>query len=171
MSIVPVELVKKRIVYISISPSVVRGQKSGTMKEIINYLVSINLENFSKVKDEKNFNHLLDMYTNEPGKKIKCWGIARKAINIFLFQASHDIVLNRKYNLNKIIPYLELILDNNNAKKLVKYAKQKGINLEWEKIKSLDKKTNKKFQKVAKKYAHEEYKCERCYLEFYLWHS
>ena len=98
--------------------------------------------------------------------------MARKVLNIFLFQAVEHIVLNKNYTLDKIIKYLELPLDNHNAKKLREFAKQDdNINLRWTNIKSLKPATSMKFQKYARQYALRKKNCERIYLEVYWWRS
>jgi len=165
----PIELIQKRIANISVGSSTVRGQPKETVKITRNYLGSINLQSFSDIKDQTQFNILLDKHTEALKKQIpsKSWGISRKVLNIFLFQASHDIILNRKYALDCIISYLELPLDNPNAKRLVKYARLKNIRLNWNNIYSLKHETSKLFQDFAKEYAHDKYDCERCYLDIY----
>lgn len=169
----PIDLIQKRIVNISVSSSTVRGQPKGTVKITRNYLGSIDLQSFSEIHDETQFNLLLDKHTESLKEQIpsKSWGISRKVLNIFLFQASHDIILNRKYGLDCIISFLELPLDNPNAKRLVKYAKQVNKRLNWNNIYSLQPETSNLFQDFAKKYAQDNYHCERCYLDVYWWRS
>lgn len=170
-----IELVQKRIANISVGASTVRGQPKGTKGIAIDYLQSVNLKDFSDVTGEAHFKNLLDKRTNELKDKLPSsprgrWGIARKVLNIFLFQAVHDILLNRNYTFDKIITYLEVPLDNKNAKKLKKFAKERGINLDWKNIHSLDPETNMRFQEYAKQCARlPEYDCERCYLDVYWW--
>ena len=159
----PINLIQKRIANISVGSSTVRGQPKGTVK----------IQEFSNMKEDNRFQNLLDNHTLLLKEKLpsKSWGIARKVLNIFMFQASRDILLNRKYSLDGIISYLELPLDNPNAKRLVKFAKSKDIRLNWRNIYSLDAETNKQFQVFAKHYAHDTFQCDRCYLDVYWWRS
>ena len=170
-----INLIQERIANISVGSSTVRGQPKKTKEIVINYLKkSINLNEFSDIKDESQFKILLDNHTDSLKEQIpsKSWGITRKVLNIFLFQVSHDIFLNKKYGLDKIIPYLELPLDNPNAKKLKEeFAKSEGKKLDWKNIKSLKPNVNKEFQEYAQRYAKKEYNCERCYLDVYWWRS
>ena len=169
----PINLIQKRIANISVGSSTVRGQPKETVKLARNYLSSIDLQSFSNIRNITQFQILLDKRTISLKEQIpsKSWGISRKVLNIFLFQVSHDILLNRKYSLNGIIPYLELPLDNPNAKRLIKYARLKNIQLNWKNIYSLEPETSKLFQDFAKQYAHYNFNCERCYLDVYWWRS
>lgn len=173
MKMPPIDIVQKRIVNISVGTSTVRGQPEGTVITARKYLQYVNLKDFSEIINEDGFKGLLDKHTQLLKERLpsKSWGIARKVMNIFLFQATHDIILNRNYTLDKIIPYLELPLDNPNAKRLKKFAKSEGITLEWRNIYSLQPEVSITFQNYAKQYAQEKYNCERCYLDVYWWRS
>ena len=120
------------------------------------------------MNSEEKFQEILDKHTERLQNKIPShsWGIARKVLNIFLFEAAHNVVLNRNYNFDKIVPFLEVPLDNPNAQKLRKYAKS-GV-LHWTNISSLKRDASMKFQEYATQYA-QEHNCERCYLDLYWW--
>ena len=163
--------VQRRIANISIGPSTLRGQPKDTARIVRKFLEELNLNNFSNIPSESEFLNKLEKNTSLLQDLIpsKSWGIARKALNIFLFQSVHDIFLCEKYNLRKLIPFLELTLDNPNAKKLIDRANQRGINLNWKNIKSLNKEDSTKLQEFAKKIAREEFNCERGHLDIYFW--
>ena len=165
------DLIQKRIANISVGPSTVRGQPRGTVNIARNYLQSINLKDFSNVSKDQ-FRTVLDEHTEKLKNELpsQSWGIARKVLNIFLFQATHDIILNRKYTFDKIIAFLEVPLDNPNAKKLKGFAKLHSINLDWKNIYSLRPEVSKEFQEYARQYASQK-ECERCYLDLYWWRS
>jgi hypothetical protein len=157
------------IAHTSVGPSTIRGQKRGTKEIVINYLKKLNLGKLSKINDEKDFTDWLNHHTNTLAEKLrKNWGVARKAINLFLFHASHNLYLQQGYRLRKIIKYLELPLDNYNAKRLKEYAREKQITLKWKSIKSLTRKENKKFQEIAREYAKEK-GMYRCHLDLIFW--
>lgn len=168
----PIELVQRRLSITSVATSTVRGQPKGTVAIARKFLQSINLKDFS-VENEDQFRNVLNSCTEELKDMLpsNSWGIARKVLNIFLFQAVHDIFLNRNYELDKIIKYLEVPLDNPNAKKIKCYAKMDGKNLEWRNIYSLKAEESIKFQEYARGYANREFNCERCHLDIYWWHS
>ena len=166
------DLIPKRIANISVGASTVRGQPPKTVEIARNYLQSsINLKDFSNVSEDQ-FRTVLDEHTEKLKNELPShsWGIARKVLNIFLFQATHDIILNKKYTFDKTITFLEVPLDNRNAKILKKSAKSHGINLDWKNIKSLRPEVSKEFQEYAKQYASQK-ECERCYLDLYWWRS
>jgi hypothetical protein len=135
------------------------------------------------VNSDKNFQEMLNKHTerllermiynsskNHPSENKNnkpSWGIARKVLNIFLFEATHNKILNKKYNLENIICYLEIPLDNPNAKELQKRAESDGKNLDWKNIKSLEPELNKKIQEYAEQCANQKYGWDRCYLELY----
>jgi hypothetical protein len=168
----PIDLIQKRIANISVGTSTVRGQPKGTVTIARKYLQSVNLKDFSE-GSEDHFRTVLDTNTDKMKHELpsNSWGIARKVLNIFLFQAAHDVFLNRNYSLDKIIRYLEVPLDNPNAKKLKEIVKSKGENLDWTNIYSLAPETSSQFQEYARKYAYEKYNCERCYLDIFWWRS
>ena len=170
---IPIDLVQRRIANISVGGSTVRGQPKGTLDTARKYLASIDLRKFSTVTNEEGFNKLLNEHTRllQENLPSQSWGISRKVLNIFLFQATHDIFLNKKYSLNAVIQHLELPLDNPNAKNLKRLAKAEDFKLHWKNIYSLEPDVSAKLQKYAKKHAHSEYQCARCYLDVYWWRS
>jgi len=107
------KLTQRRVANISAGASTLRGQPKDSVSIAIKNLQSINLKNFSDVTSDQ-FEKLLDEHVEKLRKEppSKSWDIARKVLNIFLFQATHDIILNKNYNFKKIIPYLEVPLDN-----------------------------------------------------------
>jgi hypothetical protein len=175
------QLMQKRVANISVGASTVRGQPSRTVEKAREYLQKIDLKDFIKVNGEDQFIEALDKHTINLQKELEelssranehpSWGLARKVLNIFLFQAADSILLKGNgYDFDKIIFYLEVPLDNPNGKKLEGFAKDDGENLVWpKKIKLLDYKTSKAFQDYAKKYATREKHCARCYLDLYWW--
>lgn len=133
----------------------------------------MDLQHFSSAVNKVQFKKQLDDHTEKLKEQLptKSWGIARKVLNIFLFQTTHDVLLNKIRPLNNVIAYLELPLDNANAKKLQKLARKESIRLDWSNIYSLEPEDSNRFQKYAKQIASCVYKCERCYLDLYWWRS
>ena len=170
---IPINLIQYRIANLSFGVGTFRRQPSGTTQAAINFCRDLGLIDFSSIKNEDEYLNELGKQTNLLMEKLpsKSWGIARKALNIFLFQTAHDIILSAKYNLTKLIPYLEVPLDNPNALKLKNKAKQEGIILNWKNIKDLKKIDSDAFQKYAKKIAQDEHNCSRCYLDLFYWRA
>lgn len=168
------KLIQKRIADISISGSTLRGQGVRAAENTINYLKDLDLTDFNDIKNEDDFLKTLNEHTDILKNKLpnESWGAARKALNIFLFQVCHDIYLSKEYNLINIIPYLELPLDNPNAKNLKQRARNKKIRLHWTTIKDLEHVNSNKFQEFARSVAKNEYNgCDRCYLDVYWWRN
>jgi len=155
----------------AVGSSTLRGQPKGSVKTAIDFLCQIDLNIFKNIKSEALFADTLNHQTDLLKELLpsKSWGFARKVLNIFLFQVTHDIYLSDKYNLKKLIPFLEVALDNPNAKKLLKRAKKRSCKFYWRNIKSLMKEENSEIQEFAKKIAREEFGVERCYLDLYFW--
>jgi len=156
----------------SIGVSTLRGQKKGTTQIVRSFLKEFNLHVFKEVNLESQFVEILDKQTDLLKELInsRSWGIARKALNIFLFHSVNNIYLNKEYNLNKIIPFLELTLDNPNVKKhLKKFATEENTKLDWTNITKLTKVQSDKIQAFAKRVAKERFDCKRCYLDLYFW--
>jgi len=170
MKIPSIDKVQKRMANISIGPSTLRGQPKGTIKIAREFLMNFNLNIFNEINSEDDFLNKLDEQTRLLQEKIpsKSWGISRKALNLFLFQSAHDIYLCEKYNLKRLIPFFEVVLDNPNSKRILAIAEGEGIFLIWRNIKSLKKDENYQIQNFAKKIASER-NYERCYLDLDFW--
>jgi hypothetical protein len=166
--------VQRRLANICIGTSTVRGQPSGTKKIIIDYLRSINLAMLANI-NEKTYAAFLDRHTKVLKRRIpSCsWGIARKCLNIFLMEASINCFLVKAYHTSDAVPYLELPLDNPNAKRLIKKAKKEDqLDLRhcWTSIQYLTPENSAKLQEQAQKSAKKE-ECERGYLDILWWND
>lgn len=170
---IPILVFQRRLANIAIGFTALRGQGKGATEITINYLKDLPLKEFSNVKSQEKFLQLLDKFTIELSNILpnKSWGAARKALNIFLLQASYHKYVSKEYNLDKIVEYLELPLDNPNAYRLISLAEKKGIKLRWDSIKRLTPEQNKGFQDFTLKLAREKYNCPRAYLDIYFWRS
>ncbi len=168
-----ISLVQKRIANVSVGASTVRGKGRKGIKAIVTQYLgeSINLKDFSDASSDT-FQNLLDKHTKELKNKIKLdeWGLSRKVLNIFIFEAAHNTILNSYYHFEKIIPFLEVPLDNTNAKNLIELAEKEGMTLKWNGIKWLDAETSSQFQDYAKLYARRQ-GYARCYLDLQWWRT
>jgi hypothetical protein len=157
----------------SVSASTVRGQPCGTKGKAICYLIKMNLADFSKILNVKQFQHILNEKTIELEKIIPShnWGISRKILNIFLIKASQDKYLSKKHNLDTLLHYLEVPLDNSNAKKIREHAREKGEKLPtWKSISKLKRETSDEYQSYSNQIAKEK-GCERYQLDFLWWNQ
>ena len=162
-------LTQARNAQITVGPSAIRGQPEGTKKAAVKYLKNLDLKDFQNVT-EKRFKEILDEKTGELQKELpsNSWGMARKIMNIFLIQCFHDKYLSEKYQLDGIIDFMELPLDNKNAKKIKEEADNEWKQLpRWINITSLKKTTCEKYQEcakeIAKKKGIERYQLDLCW--------
>jgi hypothetical protein len=167
-----VKLIQKRIANTSVGASTVRGQPKNTAQNIRIFLKNIDVFQFSQINQEQEFQYILNQLTNNLIEKMPNgnFGFARKCLNIFLFEICHNTVLVKKYGLDKIIPYLEVPLDNPNEKKLRKEAKEQK-NWNWSSIKKLEFQDSEKIQAFAKKYMKKEHGFERVYFDLINWRN
>lgn len=165
-----VNLFQRRLANTSIGASALRGQPTNTIKITRDFLKKMDFNLFKDVFSEQSFLNKLDEQTLLLREAIpsKSWGIARKALNLFLFDSTHNTVLSEEYKLRHLIPFFEVVLDNPNAKELIKLAENKGIILSWKNIKSLTKEENNHLQSFAKEVAKEK-EYDRCYLDLEFW--
>ena len=167
-----IELSRGRIANVSVGASTVRGQKKGTVKVIRDFLIKIDLSLFKNIDDENSFQIFLDKLTDKLIIKMPegNFGFARKCLNIFLFEVCQNKLLSNEFGLDKIIPFLEVPLDNPNEKELGKQAK--GLkDWEWNSIKRLNPEDNKKIQSFAKKYMKQFYNLGRVHFDLINWRN
>jgi len=148
-------LTKMRNAQITVGPSTIRNQPEGTKEAAVNYLKKVDLADFSHV-DGDSFKELLDAKTKELQYKLpsNSWGMSRKIMNIFLIQCFHDKYLSEKYQLDGIIDFMELPLDNKNARKIREIANEEWRQLpRWTTITGLKEDTSYKYQEYASEIA------------------
>ena len=164
------DLFQRRMANTAIGASTLRGQPKGTIKIATDFLEKMDLNLFKDVSSEQDFLNKLNNQTFFLKEAIpsKSWGMSRKALNLFLFDSAHNTFISEEYNLRHLIPFFELVLDNPNAKRLLELAKNKGITLNWNNIKSLTEEENFHLQQFAKEIAKEK-GYERCYLDLEFW--
>jgi len=166
-----IKQVQKRVVYISIGASTLRGQEPGTVKTAREYLMELDL---TKLKDLSGgeFTRWLDERTKELMGELEghSWGVARKAINVFLENAFYNKFLSEQYNLDRLEAEYELPLDSNVAKGL-KAGKPSHVALpNWDSIKRLNATDSKSFQNCANNIAQQK-QISRIYLDLYYWNN
>lgn len=155
-----------RVANTCLDVSSLRGQSKGTKYTANRFLKELDLKNIPH-----DYGEWLDKQTECLRSKLPDhdFGAARKALNIFMLEVAHNTVLSSVYGLDKVIPFLEVPLDNINAKILLRHARERGMRLKWTSIKALDKETNDAIQAFAQRLAQEEFHMCRCYLEWIFW--
>lgn len=146
---------QKRVVDVSIASSTMRNQGKGVIQEARTFLKNLSLEKFA-VATKAEFLALLDEETERlkatlPENARGQWGTARKALNIFLLQASLDHCLSRHYDLQKILPFLEIPLDSYTTKHIRSLSSSKLPR--WPGVKNLKLAESNRYQDEATKIA------------------
>ncbi len=116
-------LMQKKVAVSAVPPSAMRGQGlAGLLGEIRLFLSDLELDALADMTEEQ-FARRLDLSTGQLRKRVthlKCqWGAARKALNLFLRDATYNHYLRKCYRLSAIEQWLELPLDGQVAGRLV----------------------------------------------------
>jgi len=155
----------------AVGPSAVRGQPSGTVDVCRKFLKKVNLMEIprrSPVLFRKWLNHKTRLLQRKLPNPDRPWGIARKALNLFLRSCFYNRFLYERYRLNCIASWLEVPLDSVVAKKLKEHAGH-GMLPKWFGLGGLTPKDSDTFQQHALEYAKEKGLPARVFLDNYLW--
>jgi hypothetical protein len=109
------QIIQRFVAEATIGPSTLRGQGvPGVLKAARRFLTKLDMRRVS-VANPHTFEKRLNKYTHLLVRRLppgaKHWGVARKAINLFLRDAYYNQFLARKYRLNRIARHLEIPLD------------------------------------------------------------
>lgn len=164
----------------AIAAGTVRGQPSSTVKKCRKFLTKLALADISCDTQEP-FNEWLDEQTESLRRKLpkskkrrkrpKCkkpWGIARKALNVFLRNCLYNRFLCEENRLKRIEKWLEIPLDSIVAKKLRQHA-GRGQLPQWPGLQDLEQDDSAQFQRHALEYAKELGLPARVFLDNILW--
>ena len=162
--------IQNHVARVAISPSAMRGPGSaGSVEAARSYLAKLNLGDFG-VSSGQVFQSRLGSATDgllaalpAPSRH---WGLARKALNIFLRDCLYNRYLCEAYQLEQVEPLLELPLDSITGSALVKEAH--GSLPSWKTIRGLRPDTSATFQAVASEVA-ERKGIARVHLDAILW--
>ncbi len=163
-----VETVKKMVAREAVGVTAMRGQAKGTLKAVHGYLDAIDLSSIN-VKNENDYIRWLDGHTCQlleilPGR-LKPWGAARKALNLFMRTALYNRYLNDEFKLERVEKRMEIPLDSAVAKGL----KKEGSHLpQWPGLRRLTRDVSDQFQSVAQSVAARR-KIATVHLDMYLW--
>lgn len=131
----------------------------------------LDLQQYS-VSDENTFRRQLDVDTNRLmtalPQQYRFWGVARKAVNIFLRDAFYNFYLRQLFNPLPDESWFEVPLDLRVAKKLRKNPL--GSKLPpWCGVKHVTSTDNDQYQATALFIARTTYGISRVHLDTYLW--
>jgi len=156
-------LIKERVAYGSVGGSTVRNMgPEKTMSTAQEFLADTPfLEDICKNPSRKNFNEILDAYTELLRAQLPIgkrkhgstfggyWGCARKCLNIFLFESTLNKYLCEQHkHLQKLEPMLEVPLDGRVGACLDEEPENEGL-LKWDSVIRLEKGRSDQYQTLA----------------------
>lgn len=157
----------------AIGTSAVRGQPAGTKKAIQRVLSRTKLSRMPR-RNRVLFERWLDRQTerirHRPPSRAKPWGVARKALNLFLRDCLYNHYLRTSYGLTSVERWLEVPLDGVVGRALRRKAKAQGVALpQWPGLKRITAEAGDQFQAFAEEFADCVDLPARVFLDNYLW--
>ena len=153
----PNVMIRRREAFAAIGPSTVRNQgAAGVVRAARTFLSQMDLRPFGTKKQDA-FADILEKETEALCKALpkqaRSWGLARKALNIFLRNCLYNHYLRTKFQLDRAEQFLELPLDSLVAKAL---RARDGDLPSWRGLKHLKRCDSARFQKYASRLAQSE---------------
>ena len=81
----------------------------------------------------------------------RCWGLARKGLNIFLRDCLYTVYLRERYHLDRAEPFFEVPLDSISAR-CIHALDEDGLP-RWRGVRALDYRISKRYQDAAARIA------------------
>jgi hypothetical protein len=121
----------------------------GLLKRSRDFFKKLDLDRIPRRQEP--FEKWLNIKTRELCRKFprraQKFGTTRKALNLFLRSAAYNVLLNRKYSLEDLLPLLEVPLDSYAAKHL--QANDSSLPRAWSRLKRISPTEYAKYQKSA----------------------
>lgn len=153
-----------------IAPSSLRNQGPGVLVAARTRLSKISLARIPHSSAVR-FGAWLDRETEKILDQLpireRPWGVARKALNLFLRDALCNQYLARTYGLNEVQQWLEIPLDSIVAR-TIRSKSLPGTLPAWPGLKHLQREVSDDYQAVAQDMAAER-RMARVHLDMYLW--
>lgn len=164
-------LMQKKVAVSAIPPSAMRRQGlAGLLAHMRTYCLGLSLDALASLS-EVEFSGFLDKATNQlcsGAAHLECeWGAARKALNLFLRDATYNHFLRESYGLVAIEGFLELPLDRQVADQLREEKGGEGLPL-WQGVHDLEARDSQAYQHFAAQVAAAR-GCSRVHLDLYYW--
>ena len=164
-----IQTVQDKVAISAVPPSTFRGSKAGLTAGVRNFLKRLDLSEFA-VSDPKRFAARLERATSQMQLALSrqgvTWGIARKALNLFLRDAFYNTYLRKRFKLPRAEACYEIPLDGVVAKGLRRrFPKQLPP---WPGVRPLTKKVSHVYQAAAMKEA-QKMDLSPVHLDIYLW--
>lgn len=154
----------------AMGPSALRNQGTGILSVAQEYCSGIDLSLCHSMKVGE-YLHFLDWHTEKLldlfGHKLRPWGVARKALNLFFRDALYNKYLCQEFYLEKIETFLEIPLDSVVTKELRRRDENHILPL-WTGLKFLTNHNSDLFQQFALSEA-EKMNESRIHLDMYIW--
>ena len=172
------EQMHRNVAVRSVGPSAVRGQPEGLLQVTHEYLQQILLCGIPKISEteyqrwlNRRTRGLLNAYSMHPKLKKRPWGVARKAINLFMRDVVYNRYLCEHFALGRVERWLEVPLDSQVAKGVRSEAREsKTITVPpaWRGLKRLQYALSRRLQDCALQLAFRR-GMARVHLDIYLW--
>jgi len=163
-------MLQRKVAISALPASALRGQgHKGLTKSAREYLAEVNLEPFG-ISNTRRFRARLDRKTKDLIRHLPArarrWGVARKALNLFLRDCFYNHYLRRRFKLERAEHCLEIPLDQIVASGL--QSRLANSLPSWPGVKHLTPDISATYQDAAKRVAHKQ-RLSRVDLDVYLW--
>lgn len=163
--------IQRKVAVSSIPASALRGQRTPGLTRIVrDHLSALPLRQFS-VSTASLFSARLNATTDELltslPRKVRRWGVARKAMNLFLRDAFYNQFLAAHYRLNKAAAFYELPLDSITALAVDDHDDEWDLP-RWRGLLHLPPEASSTYQLAASDMA-AEFGCVRAHLDAFIW--
>jgi hypothetical protein len=142
--------IKEFVAYDAVGVTAVRGQRPRTRDAVLKFLNRMEIAQIPRTKVA--FKRWLDQQTMLLAKKLpdpaKPWGVARKALNLYLRACCYNHYLRGQYCLGDIETLLEVPVDSKVAGGL-REANTWMLLPSWKGLKGLEPRANEAFQECA----------------------
>ena len=163
--------IQRKVAVSAIPPSALRGQATPGLSRIAHdVFTDLELGQFgvtSATLFVSRLNSCTDALLAEFPKRARHWGVARKAVNLFLRDAYYNQFLATKHGLARAAAHYELPLDRLTATHLDDRDDEWDFP-KWRGVKWLTRADSAMYQRAAQNMA-EEYGCVRVHLDAYIW--
>jgi len=134
------------------------------------YCTELSLNQFRRMNGAL-YANWLDAHTNRLvdyfPPRAKNWASARKALNIFMRSVAYTVPLAEAYELQRVVPYLEVPLDKDVATAMRKEPEGAALPA-WDRIKTLTIAQSRSYQSVATSIARRK-RVHRADLDAFYW--